>query len=157
MKSEAEITEYIAQTFPGVAAITAPGGTFFFYDPNGDVPAERRFPFATIVINDDYDQASQLSRPGIFRLNIGVSKETFRAMFGQPPSKTLGPNDVVETGHDFTALDVLMPHPVYAAQSWVSVLNPGDATLEDVKRLLAEAYEIAVRKYAKLSTANGDE
>ena len=126
MDSEAEITEYSPRTIRESQRLPAPGGTFFFYDPNGDVLAERRFPFATIVINDDYDQVSQLSRPGIFRLNIGVSKETFREMFGEPPSKTLGPNDVIETGRDFTALDMLLPHPVYAAQSWVSVLNPDD-------------------------------
>lgn len=148
METEAKITAYIAQTFPGVAAISAPGGTFFFYDPNGDIPAERRFPFATIVINDDYDQASKLNRPGIFRLNIGVEKETFRRMFGDLATP-LGPNNIIETGHDFTTLDTLLPHPVYAAQSWVSVLNPDEATLDEVKRLLKEAYEIAVRKYAK--------
>ncbi|MEO7404294.1 MAG: DUF6194 family protein [Burkholderiales bacterium] len=156
MNSEAEITEYIAQNLPGVAAVSAPGGTFFFYDPNGDVPAERRFPFATVIINDDYDSASQLSRPGIFRLNIGVSKETCRTMFGELPT-TLGPNGIIETDHDFTALDFLMPHPVYAAQCWVSVLNPDEVTLEEVKRLLDEAYEIAVRKYKKLSAKNDDE
>ena len=155
MQSEAEVTEYMAKNFPGVAVISAPGGSFFFYDPGGDVPADRRFPFVTVTIRDDYDAASQLSRPGVFRLNIGVSKDTFRMMFGPPPAA--GSSAVAAaTSYDFTALDVIMPHPVYAQQSWVCVLNPGDATTEDVKRLLGEAYEMAVRKYGKRAAAKDD-
>jgi hypothetical protein len=30
------------------------GDSFFFYDPDGDAPTDRRMPFATIVTND-YD------------------------------------------------------------------------------------------------------
>ena len=56
---------------------------------------------------------------------------TFRALFPQSDD------------HDFTALDRLMPHPVYAPQSWVCVLNPSPETLETVKPLLAEAYSRA--------------
>jgi hypothetical protein len=40
-----------------------------------------------------------------------------------------------------------MPHPVYAAQFYVCVLNPGAETFEAVKPLLAEAYSIAVRRH----------
>ncbi|MGH9116317.1 MAG: DUF6194 family protein [Acidimicrobiales bacterium] len=35
--------------------------------------------------------------------------------------------DYVTTG-DLAVLDTLRPHPVYGAQSWVSILNPGLAT-----------------------------
>jgi hypothetical protein len=147
MKNEAEITDYIAKNFAGVSVASAPGGSFYFYDPT-NLPDNRRFPFATVVINDDYDQASQLHREGVFRLNICVSKETYRKLFGEPPVK-YGTNGTAAAVHDFTALDTLMPHPVYAAQSWVSVLNPADATLETAKELLAESYEIAVQKYNK--------
>ena len=150
MNNEAEVTAYIAQNCPGVAAISAPGGSFFFYDPHGDLPADHRFPFVTTTIADDYDTASQLSRPGVFRLNIGVSKEAYRQLFGPPPAPPRE-NGVVETGHDFTALDVIMPHPIYAPQHWVCVLNPDEATLDEVKRLLADAYENAVRKFNRLS------
>lgn len=45
-------------------------------------------------------------------------------------------------------MDTLLPHPTYASQHWVCVLNPGEATLETVRALLAEAYEFAARKYA---------
>jgi hypothetical protein len=58
----------------------------------------------------------------------------------------------VGTGHDFTALDQLLPHPVYAPMSWVCVLNPSVATFEAVRPLLAEAYQLAVSRYAKRET-----
>jgi hypothetical protein len=54
--------------------------------------------------------------------------------------------------HDFTALDQLMPHPVYAPLSWVCVLNPSAATFDVVRPLLAEAYQRAVGRNAKRET-----
>ena len=41
-------------------------------------------PFATIVTKDytGFDTASDLNRPGVFRLNVGVGRDTFRALFG---------------------------------------------------------------------------
>jgi hypothetical protein len=45
-------------------------------------------------------------------------------------------------------LDRLVPHPVYAPQSWVSVLNPSQETFRVVEPLLAEAYERAVMRLA---------
>ncbi len=143
---EASITRYIASAFTGVDVVVASsengapeiawGDTFFIYDPNRDLPDTRRFPFATVVTKDygDFDSASKLDRPGVFRLNIGVSKETFAKLF---------PDD---SEHDFTALDRLMPHPVYGRNHFVCVLNPSDSTFEEIKPLLQEAYEIAVKR-----------
>jgi hypothetical protein len=51
--------------------------------------------------------------------------------------------------YDYTALDVIMPHPEYAKQFFICVLSPGEVTLERVRLLLAEAYEIAVRRYRR--------
>ena len=130
------------------------GDTFFSYDPDRDLEPKYRLPFATIVTKDygDFDRASNLNRPGVFRLNIGVSKDTYHSLFGpQPPP--LGASGVVDTGHDFTDLDHIMPHPVYAPQSWVCVLNPSEATFQAVRPLLAEAYELVVRRYAKVRPA----
>ncbi|HEX8693849.1 MAG TPA: DUF6194 family protein [Longimicrobium sp.] len=158
---ETSITRYIADTFAGVDATVASrengapeiawGDTFFIYDPDGDLPPQHQFPFATIVTRDygDFDRASNLDRPGVFRLNIGVGKDTYRSLFGpQPPPP--GAAGVAGTGHDFTALDVVMPHPVYAPQSWVCILNPSDATFQaEVRPLLADAYEVAARRHAR--------
>jgi hypothetical protein len=134
---EAAVTKYITETFGGVDVVVAPAGTFYFHDPGKDLPKDHRFPFATLVTSDEYDQFSNLSRPGVFRLNVGVGKETFRSLFASPG------------GHDFTALDKIMPHPVYGKMYWACVLNPSAATFEAVKPLLAEAYEMAARKHAK--------
>jgi hypothetical protein len=146
---EAALTHYITETFSGVDVVTANGDCFYMYDPEHNLPADRCFPFATLVTGDRYDQVSQLDRPSVFRLNIGVSRDTYRGLFGPPPVR-LGPEGVVETGHDFAALNQLLPHPVYAPQAWVSVLNPGEATLETVKSLLAEAHALAIQRHAKL-------
>jgi hypothetical protein len=157
---EASITRYIEETFAGVDVVhpevsggpeIAFGDTFFIYDPDRTLAPKHRFPFATIVTKDygDFDRASNLNRPGVIRLNIGVSKDTYRSLFGvqlSPP----GTGGVVSTGHDFTVLDQLLPHPVYASQSWVCILNPSDATFESVRLLLAEAYDLAVRRFAKV-------
>ncbi|MEA2641519.1 MAG: hypothetical protein QOF51_2913 [Chloroflexota bacterium] len=149
------ITRYIAETFAGVDVVVATegiaaGDTFFIYDPERNLEPQRQFPFATIVTKDygDFDRASNLDRPGVFRLNVGVSRETYRSLFGPQPAPP-GAAGMVDAGHDFTALDQLMPHPVYAPQSWVSVLNPSAETIETLRPLLAEAHEIASGRYAR--------
>ena len=161
---EAAITRYIADNFAGVdvecpdetssAPKIAWGDTFFIYDPERNLEPKFRFPFATIVTKDygDFDCASKLDRSGVFRLNIGVSKDTYCSLFGPPPSPP-GAAGVVETGHDFTVLDQIMPHPVYASQSWVCVLNPSEATFLAVRPLLAEAYDLAVKRRVKSSAS----
>ncbi len=62
-----------------------------------------------------------------------------------------------EVDHDFTALDVLMPHPVYGRNHWVCVLNPSDATFEKLKPLLAEAHDTAFRRIERRSSASGSD
>jgi hypothetical protein len=119
------------------------GYHFFFY---GD---DRMMPFATMAFEDsEYERVSNLNREGVYRLNIGVGNDTYRAMFGKQPAPP-GESGVVNTGHDFAALNVLMPHPVYSPQSWICVLSPTGETFERVKPLLKEAYERAVRREEK--------
>jgi Family of unknown function (DUF6194) len=137
---EKRITEYIINTFPGVETTTTLGYTFFFYGP------DRMLPFATIATADNQgDRVSNLDRPGVFRLNIGVSKQAFQALFGT------GKVDV--STYDFTALDTIMAHPDYAAQSWLCVLNPSDTTFQKLRQLFTEAYELAVRRASRRKTS----
>ncbi len=132
--NETTISEYITNTFSGVETSTAYGYTFFFYS------SDHLRPFATLISADnEYDRISDLDRPGVYRLNIGVGRKTFESLFGS------GKVDVA--GYDYAALDVIMPHPEYAAQHFICVLSPGAATLERTKALLTEAYEIAVRRF----------
>jgi hypothetical protein len=125
------------------------GDFFLFYAPAGEEP-DRRFPFATIVTKNypGFDEASELDRPGVFRLNIGLGKETFRSLFGAQPGQPPA-GGAANAGQDFAALDRLMPHPVYAPQSWVSVLNPSAATFASIRPLIVEAHELAARRHAR--------
>ena len=106
---------------------TALGAMFFSLD-------ERHWPnFATIVTTDEHDEggpSNLTARPGVFRLNIGVSRPTFERLVGS------------ESEPDHAALDRILPHPVYAKQLWLSILNPSAETFEYVvKALLREAHD----------------
>ncbi len=149
------IIQYIADTFTGLEVqrpTDGPGAgdTFIFYDPQHNLDPQRRMPFATIVTKDygEFDNTSQLNRPNVFRLNIGVGRDTFRALFGPPTSAE---RDESHT-YDYAALDRLLPHPLYAPQSWVCVLNPSLATFDAVKPLLAEAYDRVATRHARRQT-----
>jgi len=129
----------------GGAPEVAWGDSFFFYDPDGDEPADRRMPFATIVTKDydGFDTASNLDRPGVFRLNIAVGRSAFGQLIGQA-------GDV-----DHAAVDTLIPHPVYAPQAWVAVLNPGPATAELARTLLTDAHARAARRHRRRRVGGG--
>jgi hypothetical protein len=141
MMDESSVADYITTAFPDVETDDSFGYTFFFYK------SERKLPFATLASSDnDFDRISNLDRPGIFRLNIGVSKGTFQSLFGTAK--------VDLEDYNFTALDVIMPHPHYAGQYYICVLSPGEATFERIRALLAEAYDLAARRYARRNKNN---
>ena len=119
------IARYITETYPETVIARAEGATFFSLD-------ESHWPnFATIVTGEAFDDGSNLSRPGVFRLNIGaLSRETFQRLVG----------GVSEP--DFTELDRLLPHPVYAKQRWVAILNPSAHSFEEIaKPLIGETHD----------------
>ena len=124
-----EITAWIVATYPETVTADAMNATFFSLD-------EKHWPnFATIVTTDEHDTASNLSRPGVFRLNIGLGRQTFDRLVG-------GTSDP-----DYTVLDQVLPHPVYAKQRWISILNPSRETFEAVvKPLIAEAHGLLARR-----------
>ncbi|MEU8828139.1 DUF6194 family protein [Streptomyces sp. NPDC048636] len=141
-----EVERYLRDTFVGINVLESSGDTFVIYDPNADLPAHRQFPFLTLVTGDTYDRVSDLSRPGAYRLNIGLTKDTYTTRFGAVPTRR-DESGVLDAGCDYARRDTLMPHPVYATQHWVCVVEPSAATLETLKPLLAEAHAFAVRKY----------
>jgi hypothetical protein len=141
---EESIRNWLCTSYDDVHVTVVDRCSFFFYGSG------RKYPFATLSTkDDDSDRASNLDRPSVFRLNIGVSKETYRSLFGPPPSNPYPPAGcVVETGHDFSGLDQLMPHPIYAGFAWVCVLSPSEATFQhQVRPLLDEAYEMATKRH----------
>ena len=133
--------------FPGTTAVDAWGETSLFYNPGQRLP--RGVYFATIKQKDgDNDKASQLDRPGVFRLNLGTSKPLFVERFGAPPKRP-AKGECVAGPWDFTELDQLTPHPVYGWMSWVSVLNPSAQTLKAIDPLICAAFEKARMAFEK--------
>jgi hypothetical protein len=120
------ITRAILERYPETVVAQALGATFFSLD-------ETHWPnFATIVTTDEHDEGapSDLARPGAFRLNVGVGRATFERLVGSLAAP------------DYAAYDTILPHPVYAKQRWVSILNPSAATFRDVVLpLVAEAHD----------------
>jgi hypothetical protein len=151
--TEEELVHALTE-LPGVVAVTAGqangapevawGDSFFFYDPD-NIPTGRRFPFATLVTKDypGFDTASNLDRPGVFRLNLAVGRAYFEQMFGFPPAAFA----THENAFDFTVLDRPLPHPVYAKQGWVCILVPGEHTKDQVSALIIHAYQRAKDRY----------
>lgn len=148
-----EIVALVAP-MPGVVVVTvseadeAPeawwGDTFFYYDPRGDQPADRRLPFATVITHDyeGFDTASNLNRAGVFRLSIAVGRDRFEELLGFAPAA----HAEHRSQFDYTAPDRLLPHPAYAAQAWIAILNPGERTSAQARDLLSHARDRAARR-----------
>ena len=119
------IVRFITESYPETDVVEAMHAWFFSLDP------EKHWPnYATLVTTDEHDDASDLDRPGVFRLNIGVDRPTFERVAAADPEP------------DYTAFDRLLPHPVYAQQLWISILNPSDETFADIViPLLALAHD----------------
>lgn len=135
------ITRAFLERYPETVVAQALGATFFSLD-------ETHWPnYATIVTTDEHDGGapSDLARPGAFRLNIGVGRATFDRLVGSMDAP------------DYAAYDALVPHPVYAKQRWVSILNPSDATFRDlVLPLVEEAHGRLAAALARHRTEPAD-
>lgn len=118
---EMEVVHRHLTEMQGVAPQSAWGETSYFYNPGQRL--ERGAYFATIKKKDgDNDRASGLDRPGFWRLNIGVSKQTFISTFGAPPPRpTKG--QVIEGPWNFREANLITPHPVAAARGAQGVLS----------------------------------
>lgn len=152
--TEAELVQRLAG-LPGVVTLTAGpdngapevawGDSFFYYDPENIDPNWQTLPFATVVVNDypGFDTASNLARPGVFRLNLSVGRTRFEQLLGFLPAAF----DERQDSFDYAAFDTVVPHPVYAKQSWISIVVPGERTESQVGELIAHAYGRAKRRY----------
>ena len=132
------ISRLIREIYPDADVVTIDGAVFFSLDP------ERHFPnFVTIVWTDEFDgdRVSDLTRPGVFRVNIGVSRETFDRLVGSMKDP------------EYSAFDRLLPHPVYARQHYISILNPSEASMRDVVLpLISEAHDRLAAHRARHAT-----
>jgi len=121
-----ELIGLIGERWPHAAVARIEGAIFFSLD-------DKHWPnFATIVWTDDFDEGapSKLFRPGVYRVNIGLDKAAFQRLVGGVPDP------------DYATFDQVLPHPVYAKQRWVSILNPSRGTVRDiVLPLIAESHD----------------
>ncbi|SFS65173.1 DUF6194 family protein [Marininema halotolerans] len=120
--------ETFVMALPNVQCVKNFGYSLFFV---GD---DHRLPFVSIAHSDnDFDNVSNLDREGVFRLNIGVSKATFNDLNSCLPDGEI----------DFSMVNVFLPHPHYASQHFVCILNPDGDHVVRTKQLIKEAHAIA--------------
>lgn len=101
---------------------------------------DHMLPFATIANTDnDYDNVSNLNREGIFRINIGVSRKTFDKLFPTYDPETI----------DYSLLNTILPHPDYAKQNFICILNPSGENAAKTKDLIQEAHSIAAVRFQR--------
>lgn len=122
-----EMIGLIRERWPDAVTAEIEGAIFFSLD-------EKHWPnFATIVWQDDFDEGavSRLTeRSGVYRVNVGVDKEAFARLVGSVADP------------DYAAFDRFLPHPVYAKQRWISILNPSHATVrEELMPLIRAAHD----------------
>ena len=142
-----ELIEYCLWELEGTVLVSSWGERGIFYNPEGKL--KRGIYVLTVKEKDgENDKSSNLNRAGVYRVNIGVRKETFRSLFGQLPKRP-AKGGVVAMAYDFTALNQILPHPVYGWMGWICTLNPSRQTFETLRPLLREAYEYAKEKYQK--------
>ena len=141
------ISDYLLENFEGLRPKQSWGETSFFYNPDGSSPHGTYF-FTIKEKNGDNDKASDLDRTGIYRLNFGISKNSFLSLFPEVPSRP-AKGKIIVGNYDFTATNVLTPHPIYGWMPWLAILSPDEEQLERIKPFIQESYELAVAKFNK--------
>lgn len=131
------IEQYITEQLPNVTTLDNFGYRFFFYG------TDQVLPFVTIAASDnEHDKISDLDRDGVFRVNIGISKDTYNKLFADS-----------KTEWDYTELNRFMPHPDYAAQHFICVLNPEEDRLSETIRFIEEAHLVAKNRFDRKQSA----
>jgi hypothetical protein len=89
-----------------------------------------------------YDSVSNLNREGVFRVNIGISKKSYAAVIDSTMSEPI----------DYTVLNTFLPHPEYAKQHFVCILNPNGGNVTMTQQLIREAHTLAQARAKKRSS-----
>lgn len=142
-----EVINYCLKNLNDTVLVESWGENGIFYNPNGVL--KRGIYVLTVKEKDGQnDKASDLNRKNIYRVNLGLRKDTFKQLFEFIPKRPAA-GGVVEMDYDFKALNKIIPHPVYGWMGWISVLNPTQETFEELKPLIEEAYLFAKEKFVK--------
>lgn len=142
-----QILNYCLEHLDGTVLVESWGEKGVFYNP--DHVLKRGVYILTVKEKDgDNDKGSELNRKDVYRVNLGIRKNSFIELFGAIPKRPAA-GEIVDMDYDFTALDKILPHPVYAWMAWICILNPSERTFENLKPHIQEAYEYAKEKFRK--------
>ena len=142
-----ELEIWILDNYEDIIVTDAYRERSFFYNPSRLLP--KGIYFTTLKESDGpNDKASDLNRNEVYRISLGIGKREYEKLFGPTP-KRASKGDVVDIDFDFTVLQILMPHPVYAWMGWVAMNSPSKNQLEILKRLLDISYENVHKKFEK--------
>jgi hypothetical protein len=132
-----EILAALVELDPGLGLESYYSERSVFYNPGKTAPLG--VIFASLKDRDGpNDKASQLSRPGVYRLAFQLSPDEYEGRFGPAPPRP-GRGGVVALYADLTALNTLTPHPVYAWMRWVQILSPTAEEFAALRPLLDES------------------
>lgn len=142
-----DILKYCIEQLDGAVMVNSWGEKGIFYNP--DNVLKRGVYVLTVKEKDgENDKSSGLNRENVYRVNLGIRKSTFIKMFGYIPKRP-AKGGIVDMNYDFSCIDHVIPHPVYAWMGWICVLNPSEKTFDDLRPLIHEAYEYAKEKFKK--------
>ncbi len=107
-----DILSYCQYNLKDVVLVESWGERGIFYNPNRVL--KRGVYVLTVKEKDgDNDKGSMLNRDNVYRVNVGLRKQTFINKFGHIPERPPA-GKIVRMDYAFTALDTIIPHPVYA-------------------------------------------
>ena len=117
-----ELIQRIKLNYPTLSENTNWGERGLFYNPQGQF-SKGAYVLTFKEKDGANDSASQLNTSGKYRLNLKISKQTFIKLFKSIPKRPSVAGEIIEGKYDFTALDTLMPHPVYGWMTWACVIT----------------------------------
>ncbi|MDE5777273.1 MAG: hypothetical protein K2I10_02000 [Lachnospiraceae bacterium] len=142
-----EILKYCLENLEGTVLINSWGEQGVYYNPCNKL--KRGVYILTVKEKDgENDKSSKLDREGVYRVNLGVRKNTFEELFGAIPKRP-AKGCIVDMMYDFSTTNQIIPHPIYAWMGWICALSLSEKTFEELKPYIQEAYEYAKEKYEK--------
>jgi len=105
-----EIIEEVQNNFNGLVKNKNWGEVGLFYNPENKL--SKGIYLLTFKEKDGAnDKSSNTDRNGVFRMNIGISKETFIELFGERPKRPKA-GQIIDMPYDFSEFNKIMPHPI---------------------------------------------
>ncbi|MDE6409529.1 MAG: hypothetical protein K2K81_04715 [Muribaculaceae bacterium] len=142
-----DIINYCLKNLDGTILVESWGERGIFYNPN-HIWKRGVYVLAIKEKDGENDKGYGLNRKDIYRVNLGLKRPTFQKLFGPVPTRPAA-GKVVDMPYNFTTINCLLPHPVYAWMGWVCILNPSESAFNKLKPLIQESYEFAIEKFKK--------